>query len=90
MPDCENAIFVFVSGTSGISLHLFFFFGPCLVVYGILVPRPGMEPGSPAAKAQSPNHWTAMEFLAYHYVMAVDEFCRIYWGERWRVMFEFP
>ena len=28
----------------------------------ILVPRPGIEPVSPAVEAQSPNHWTAREF----------------------------
>ena len=30
--------------------------------FGILVPRPGIEPRSPAVKARSPNHWTAREF----------------------------
>ena len=29
---------------------------------GTLVPRPGMEPQTPAAEAQSPNHWTTEEF----------------------------
>ena len=29
---------------------------------GILVPRPGIEPGPPAVEAWSPNHWTAGEF----------------------------
>ena len=29
---------------------------------GILVPRPGIEPGAPAVKALSPNRWTAREF----------------------------
>ena len=28
---------------------------------GILVPRPGIEPGHPAVEAWSPNHWTARE-----------------------------
>ena len=32
------------------------------MAYGILVPRPGIEPGSSAVKARSPNHWTAREF----------------------------
>ena len=39
---------------------LFFFFWPCLA-HGIIVPRPGIEPASPALKAQSLNHWTARE-----------------------------
>ena len=29
---------------------------------GILVPRPGFEPGPPAVEMQSPNHWIAREF----------------------------
>ena len=45
-------------------LFLLFFFWPHCEACGILVPRPGIEPGpSPSAvKAPSPNHWTAMEF----------------------------
>ena len=38
---------------------MMFFFGGG----GILVPQPGIEPGPPAVEAQSPNHWTAREFL---------------------------
>ena len=30
---------------------------------GIVVPRPGIEPVSPAMEGWSPNHWTAREFL---------------------------
>ena len=30
---------------------------------GILVPRPGIDPMPSAVKVQSPNHWTAREFL---------------------------
>ena len=32
------------------------------VAYGILVPQPGIEPGAPAVRVLSPNHWTAREF----------------------------
>ena len=52
--------------TSGPSLNLFFphllflLFG-CIIWLSILVPL-GIEPGSSAVKAQSPNHWTAKEF----------------------------
>ena len=35
------------------------------VACGILVPRPGIEPGS---EAWSPNHWTAREFLLYTFL----------------------
>ena len=38
------------------------FFLPWYVAYEILVPRPGIEAGPPAAKAQSPNHWTSRQF----------------------------
>ena len=37
----------------------FFFFGPRCVAYGILVPRPGIEPMAPAVEVQSLSHWTA-------------------------------
>ena len=40
----------------------FFFFGPCCTACGILVPRPGIEPGPSAVRAQSPNYWTTREF----------------------------
>ena len=42
--------------------HLFFFFWPRCAAYGILVPRPGIEPRPSAVRARSPNHWTAREF----------------------------
>ena len=35
-----------------------FYFGHVLQQWGILVPLPGIEPMSPALKAQSLNHWT--------------------------------
>ena len=34
---------------------------PCCTAWGILVPRPGMEPVPPASEAQSLNHWTTKE-----------------------------
>ena len=40
----------------------FFLVGAHHVACGILVPWPGMETGSSAVKAQSPNHWTSREF----------------------------
>ena len=33
--------------------------------YGILVPRPGIEPTPPAVEAWNLNHWTAKEVQAY-------------------------
>ena len=48
----------------GYCFVLFCFLPHCLAC-GILVPRPGIEPGSPvstAVEAQSPNHWTTREF----------------------------
>ena len=32
----------------------------------ILVPQPGIEPAPLAAKAQSPNHWTAKEYSSMY------------------------
>ena len=42
-----------------IYIYIFFFFGRA--AYGILIPRPGMEPVPPAIEAQSLNHWTTRE-----------------------------
>ena len=36
---------------------------------GILVPRPGIEPGPSAVKAWSPNHWTARELPYFLFLM---------------------
>ena len=38
-----------------------FFFWPPRVACGILVSRPGIEPGPPAMEGQSPNYWTTGE-----------------------------
>ena len=38
-----------------------FFSWLCPAACGILVPRPGVEPGPSAARMGSPNHWTARE-----------------------------
>ena len=39
----------------------YYFFWPHLTACGILVPRPGIEPGAMAVKAPNPNHWTTRE-----------------------------
>ena len=39
----------------------FFFFLPCGTVCGILVPRPGIKPVSPALEAWSLKHWTTRD-----------------------------
>ena len=36
---------------------------PCHTACGIVVSRPGIEPGAPAVRTPSPNHWTTREFL---------------------------
>ena len=51
--DQENLLFLL--------FYFILFFWPCHVVCGILVPRPGIEPGPPALEAWSFNHWTARE-----------------------------
>ena len=40
---------------------LLFFFWPYCEACGILVPWPGIEPGPPAMKVLTPNHWTTRE-----------------------------
>ena len=44
------------------SFFLSFFFWSA--AYGILVPRPGVEPTHPALQVWSLNHWTAREVQA--------------------------
>ena len=44
-----------------VALNFFFLIWPRHVAFGILVPRPGIEPGPSAVKVWSPNHWTARE-----------------------------
>ena len=39
-----------------------FFFWLCSKAWGILVPKPGIEPVSTAGEVQSLNYWTAREF----------------------------
>ena len=56
--------------TKFLIINVFFLF--CFILFwgvflaiphscGILVPQPGIEPGSSAVKLQSPNHWTTRE-----------------------------
>ena len=40
-----------------------FIFWLCREACGILASQPGIEPGHSAAKAPSPNHWTARELI---------------------------
>ena len=42
-------------------VFLTFFFWPRHTAYGILVPRPGIEPRPSAVRVRSPNHWTTRE-----------------------------
>ena len=44
------------------TINLFFFFKPCHIAFGILVPQPGIKPKPSAVKVQNPNHWTTREF----------------------------
>ena len=65
-----------VSAEKEIELHMFgketvfffFFFWPCGMACGILVPQPGNEPGPAAMEAQSPNHWTTREVLRVYFL----------------------
>ena len=42
-----------------------FFFLPYRVACGILIPGPGIQPRSPAVKAQSHTQWITREFLLF-------------------------
>ena len=44
--------------------NFFFFFWPCHLACGILVPQSGIKLEFLAVKAQSPKHWATREFLA--------------------------
>ena len=48
---------------------LFFWWWACHVACGILVPQLGIELGSSAVRAWSPNHWTARELPQWVYNM---------------------
>ena len=58
-----NNTWVSVTSPSSFFLSFFFFFGH--VAWGILVPRPGIEPQPLVVKVWSPNHWTIREFPHY-------------------------
>ena len=47
---CEEVLFYFL-----------YFFWPCHMTFGTIVPQPGIKPGPPAVQAWSPNHWAARE-----------------------------
>ena len=47
-----------VRATCTCHVFLLLFFWPHHAACGILAPRPGIEPGPLAVKAQSPKHWT--------------------------------
>ena len=49
--------------------NFFFYFLPHHAACGILTPRPGIEPISPAVEAQSPNHWTTRELPTHTYFL---------------------
>ena len=56
------------------------FFGPWHVACGISVPRPGIEPGPSAVRAQSPNRWTTGEFPVGDFLSAdtLNRGCEIF------------
>ena len=57
----------------------FFFFSLCHMVCGILVPRPGIKPMSPAVEEQSPNHWTVGEVLVSGDFNGEDHLVKCHW-----------
>ena len=60
----EHSLFLecaFPTSLPSYHLLVFFFFWPHRVAWGLLVPRPGIEPAPPAVEAQRLNRWTARE-----------------------------
>ena len=62
-----------------LGIPFFFFFATLCIAYGILVPRPGIEPMPAAVEAWSLNHWTAREvpfwaFLFFLFYVFVGNF----------------
>ena len=56
---CRNPCSYSPLRTQGFNFSYFFFpIWLCCTACRILVPQPGIEPGTLAMKAQSPNHWT--------------------------------
>ena len=51
----------------------FFFFGPCCVAWGILVPWPVIELELPELKAQSVNLWTTREVPRFLLLPVMDQ-----------------
>ena len=49
---CSEVVFIII---------IILIFWPCHVAWGILVPRPGIEPVPSALEAWSFNHWTTSE-----------------------------
>ena len=50
------------------AILFFVFVWPRHAACGILVSRPGIEPGPLAVKARSPNHWTARKFPIFSFL----------------------
>ena len=46
-----------------------FFFQPCYVACGILVPRPGIQPMPLAVEAWGLDHWIAREVPSVHFFL---------------------
>ena len=54
---------------------IIFFFWPHHTTRGILVPWPGIQPGTLAVGVQSPSHWTAREFPWNSLDLSIFFFC---------------
>ena len=64
--DC-NLFFFFFLTHSWFNLINLFMFWPHHVACGILVPRPGIEPGPPALGMWSLTHWTTRDVPLFHF-----------------------
>ena len=60
------------AGQSFLTIFSFLFFWPHHMAYGILVPKPRMEPIHPAMETQSLNHWAVREIREKSLVVESD------------------
>ena len=56
---------------------------PSCTVCRILVPQPGMEPGSTAVKALSPNYWTPRIWFFFFFNKASPHYICFYFIHVW-------
>ena len=89
-------ILLFLNGAEYFLMSFLFFGGePKCTVYKILVPWPGIKPGSTAVKVPSPNHWTAKEVAVSFILTCIpNHLTAVNWPMQfalmWKTVHEWP